>query len=100
VRGGESIDLGDRRLSVLHLPGHSPGSIGLLDEHDGVLFSGDAIYEGTLLDTLPGSDAARYVTTIRALSELDVRVVHAGHNDSFGPADLRSLCDAYLARRG
>lgn len=33
VHGGESIELGDRRLAVLHLPGHSPGSIGLLDEH-------------------------------------------------------------------
>ena len=32
VEGGESIELGDRRLQVLHLPGHSPGSIGLLDD--------------------------------------------------------------------
>ncbi len=99
VRAGESIDLGDRRLSVLHLPGHSPGSVGLLDEHRGVLFAGDAIYDGALLDTLPGSDVAAYVTTIRTLRELDVRVVHAGHNDSFSGARMRSLCDAYLARR-
>jgi glyoxylase-like metal-dependent hydrolase (beta-lactamase superfamily II) len=99
VGAGESIDLGDRRLSVLHLPGHSPGSIGLLDEHRGVLFAGDAIYDGTLLDTLPGSDVAAYLATIRTLRELDLRLVHAGHNDSFGRARLRSLCDAYLAQR-
>ena len=100
VRGGETIDLGDRRLSVLHLPGHSPGSIGLLDERHGVLFSGDAIYDGTLLDALPGSDVAAYVSTMRTLRELEIVVVHAGHNDSFGPGRLRSLCDAYLGRRG
>jgi glyoxylase-like metal-dependent hydrolase (beta-lactamase superfamily II) len=99
LRGGESIDLGDRRFEVLHLPGHSRGSIGLLDQHQGVLFSGDALYDGTLLDGLPGSDVAAYVTTIRMLRDLDVRVVHAGHNDSFGRERLRSLCDAYLARR-
>jgi glyoxylase-like metal-dependent hydrolase (beta-lactamase superfamily II) len=100
VRGGESIDLGDRQLQVLHLPGHSPGSIGLLDEHDGVLFSGDAIYDGVLLDDLDGGDVGEYVTTIRALQELDVRTVHAGHNESFGAERLRSLCAAYLALRG
>jgi glyoxylase-like metal-dependent hydrolase (beta-lactamase superfamily II) len=100
LRGGESIDLGDRRLSVLHLPGHSPGSVGLLDEHRGVLFTGDAIYDGTLLDTLPGSDVAAYLTTVRTLGDLDVRVVHAGHNDSFDRARLRSLCETYLSRRG
>lgn len=85
---------------MLHLPGHSPGSIGLLDERDGVLFSGDAIYDGVLLDDLDGSDIGGYVTTIRTLREHDVRTVHAGHNESFGPERLRSLCDAYLAQRG
>jgi glyoxylase-like metal-dependent hydrolase (beta-lactamase superfamily II) len=98
VRGGESIDLGGRRFVVLHLPGHSPGSIGLLDEHDGVLFSGDAIYDGALLDTLDGSNVSDYVTTIRALRDLDVRTVHAGHNESFDGTRLRLLCDQYLAR--
>lgn len=71
-----------------------------------MLFSGDAIYDGTLLDALPGSDVAAFVSTIRTLRELELElelevvVVHAGHNDSFGPGRLRSLCDAYLARRG
>lgn len=36
---GDVIDLGDRAFEVLHLPGHSPGSIGLWDESSGVLFS-------------------------------------------------------------
>jgi glyoxylase-like metal-dependent hydrolase (beta-lactamase superfamily II) len=43
---GDVIDLGDRAFEVLHLPGHSPGSIGLWDSSAGVLFSGDAIYDG------------------------------------------------------
>ena len=51
---GDEIDLGDRCFQVLHLPGHSPGSIGLWDERTGTLFSGDAIYDGPLLDELPG----------------------------------------------
>ena len=41
---------------MLHLPGHSPDSIALLDERDGVFFSGDAIYDERLIDDLPDSD--------------------------------------------
>ena len=36
---GDVIDLGDRSFTVLHLPGHSFGCIGLYDERDGLLFS-------------------------------------------------------------
>ncbi len=61
---GDTIDVGNRTFKVLHLPGHSPGSLGLLDEKDGVFFSGDAIYDGELYDLLPDSDRAAYRVTM------------------------------------
>ena len=81
---GDVVDLGDRAFEVLHLPGHSPGSIGLWEEATGVLFSGDAVYDGPLLDELDDSDVEAYVATMRRLRELPVTVVHAGHEPSFG----------------
>ena len=96
---GDVIDLGDRTFDVLHLPGHSPGSIGLWEAATGVLFSGDALYDGPLLDELDGSDIDAYVATIERLRELPVTVVHGGHERSFGRDRLVELCDAYLARR-
>ena len=57
---GDEIDLGDRCFEVIHLPGHSPGSIGLWEDATGTLFSGDAIYDGPLLDELPESSIADY----------------------------------------
>src|SRR5262249_15295516 len=84
VDEGDSVDTGDRRFEVLHLPGHSPGSIGLWEAATGILFSGDAIYDGPLLDELDHSDVADYIRTMRRLSALPVRVVHAGHDPSFG----------------
>jgi glyoxylase-like metal-dependent hydrolase (beta-lactamase superfamily II) len=99
VDEGDVIDVGDRRFEVLHLPGHSPGSIGLWEAKTGILFSGDAIYDGPLLDELPGSDIATYVATMKRLRDLPVAVVHAGHDPSFGRDRLRALCDGYLTKR-
>jgi glyoxylase-like metal-dependent hydrolase (beta-lactamase superfamily II) len=99
VEEGDVIDLGDRVFEVLHLPGHSPGSIGLWEAATATLFSGDAIYDGPLLDELPESDIPSYLHTMRRLESLPVRVVHAGHDPSFDGARLRVLAREYLQRR-
>lgn len=98
LREGDVVDLGDRTLEVLHLPGHSPGSIGLWELRTGILFSGDAVYDGPLLDQLPGSDVAAYARTMRRLLDLPVEIVHAGHDPSFGRERLHELARAYLAK--
>ena len=45
VQDGEEIDLGNRKLKIVHLPGHTPGSIAILDISRRVLISGDPIQE-------------------------------------------------------
>jgi glyoxylase-like metal-dependent hydrolase (beta-lactamase superfamily II) len=100
VEEGDVIDLGDRVFEVLHLPGHSPGSIGLWEARTATLFSGDAIYDGPLLDDIPGSDIPAYVATMKRLEKLPARVVHGGHDPSFDGARLRRLAKEYLQRRG
>jgi len=97
---GEIIDVGDQSFEVLHLPGHSPGSIGLWDARSGVLFSGDAIYDGPLLDNFPDSDIHQYRRTMERLLTLPVSVVHAGHDPSFDRNRLRALARQYLERTG
>ncbi|MBV1687755.1 MBL fold metallo-hydrolase [Novosphingobium sp. G106] len=84
VEDGDVVDIGDRRFEVLHLPGHSPGSIGLFEAETGMLFSGDALYDGPLIDTLHHSSIPAYVRSPERLLELPVRIVHAGHDPSFG----------------
>jgi glyoxylase-like metal-dependent hydrolase (beta-lactamase superfamily II) len=98
---GDTVDLGDRRLDVLHLPGHTRGSIGLWDEEDGMLFSGDAVYaEEPLIDTAPTSDIAAYIETMQRLRELPATVIHPGHDYSFGRETLLRVADRYIERRG
>jgi glyoxylase-like metal-dependent hydrolase (beta-lactamase superfamily II) len=99
VEEGDVLDLGNRQFDILHLPGHSPGGIGLWERRTGVLFSGDAIYDGPLLDAIPGANIEDYIHTMERLRALPVRVVHAGHDPSFGRERLVELADAWLDRR-
>jgi glyoxylase-like metal-dependent hydrolase (beta-lactamase superfamily II) len=96
---GDIVDTGDRSFEVMHLPGHSPGSIGLWEKATGTLFSGDALYDGPLLDQLTGCSVPDYLRTMERLRELPVRVVHGGHDPSFGRDRMLELIDGYVASR-
>lgn len=99
LEDGDVIDLGDRRFGVLHLPGHTPGSICLFDEHTGALFSGDVIYDDVLLDELHESDIEQYVASMRRLSALAVRTVYPGHGDPFDARRMREIISDYVRAR-
>ena len=100
VDEGDVIDIGDRAFSVLSLPGHTPGSIGLWDESDGTLFCGDVVYaEDPIIDQAPTSDIAAYLVSMRRLLELPVRIVHAGHDRSMDRSSMVQRCAMYLERR-
>ncbi|WP_165968304.1 MBL fold metallo-hydrolase [Saccharopolyspora elongata] len=94
----DSIDLGSRRLTVLELPGHSPGSLGFLDSESGALFTGDALYDGTLLDDLAHSSATDYRATMTHLLSLEFAVAYPGHGPPLSPRKARAICRKYLAR--
>ena len=97
LEDGDIVDLGDRHFEVLHLPGHSPGSIALWEAATGILFSGDVIYDGELLDDV----VEDYIASMERLRRLPVRLVHGGHFPSFGGARYLELIDDYLqAKRG
>ena len=97
ISDGDVVDLGDRQIEVLHLPGHSPGCIALWEAATGTLFSGDVIYDGPLYDDLYHSDVEDYIASMERLKELPVRSVHGGHWASFGRDRLLTLIDDYLA---
>jgi glyoxylase-like metal-dependent hydrolase (beta-lactamase superfamily II) len=93
---GDVVDLGGPAFTVLHLPGHSPGSIALLDEHNGAPFSGDVLYDDVLLDSIAGADPRQYAASLGRLRDLPVRIVYPGHGPSFGPGRMRAIIDRYL----
>ncbi|MEM7068112.1 MAG: MBL fold metallo-hydrolase [Pseudomonadota bacterium] len=92
---GDVIDLGDKAFQVLHLPGHSPGSIGLWDIKTKTLFSGDALYDGLLLDDLYHSDKQVYAETLTRIENLGAEIFHGGHFPSFGHERMKQIIADY-----
>jgi hydroxyacylglutathione hydrolase len=64
---GSVIDLGGRNLRLRHLPGHSPDSVGLLDEASNILFAADFVYPGKLYAQIRGADLKSYLESADAL---------------------------------
>lgn len=81
---GDEIKIGDRVLKVVHTPGHTKGSIGLLGEN--VLFTGDTIFEdGYGRTDLPGGSMEDLKQSIEKLSKLfkPRMIIYPGHGDIF-----------------
>jgi glyoxylase-like metal-dependent hydrolase (beta-lactamase superfamily II) len=94
---GDGVDLGDRVFEVLHLPGHTPGSIGLWDEARGMLLTGDTAYVD---DALQAEDEAAFLNSLERLRRLEVWEVYPGHNRRFGREELHALVDDRLSAAG
>ncbi|MEM9425818.1 MAG: MBL fold metallo-hydrolase [Pseudomonadota bacterium] len=94
---GDTVDLGNRSYEVLHLPGHSPGGIGVFEAATGVLFAADAIYDGPLIYEGPGMSVDAYRRTFDLLKSLPVTIVHGGHDPSFDRARMLKIIAHYEA---
>lgn len=100
LEDGDIIDLGDRHFEVIHTPGHSPGGIALYEAATQILFSGDIVYDGPLIEDTYHANAADYVRSMERLLELDIRTIHGGHFASFDGARLRQIVLGWLKDRG
>lgn len=93
---GDIIDLGDKAFEVMHLPGHSSGSVGLYNQRKQYFFSGDVVYDGKLLDDLKDSVVDDYISSMEKLLHLKADEVRPGHYGSFDRRRLRELVRPYI----
>ncbi|MHB2168645.1 MBL fold metallo-hydrolase [Alsobacter sp. R-9] len=97
VAGGDIIDVGARPLEIVHLPGHSPGLLGLFEAATGTLFSSDALYDGPMILDLPGGDRGAAARSLKQIAALQPRIVHPGHFASLGGTKAQALVARRLA---
>jgi glyoxylase-like metal-dependent hydrolase (beta-lactamase superfamily II) len=91
VGDGSKIDLGDRALEIVTVPGHTPGSIVVFDPAGGNLFTGDTFGNNSYLppdvlwmqwpDQPPLDRYFANVRTARAMLGDRVKLIMTGHND-------------------
>ncbi len=100
VRDGDEIDLGNRKLRIIHLPGHTPGSIAVLDISRRVLISGDPIQEhGRIFMFGPNRNLPDYIASLEKLEGMlpDFDELWPSHADlPISPAVIRRLHDEAL----
>jgi glyoxylase-like metal-dependent hydrolase (beta-lactamase superfamily II) len=80
LRKGDTLNIGDLYFTVLHTPGHTPGSICLLT--DGKVFTGDTLfYRGIGTTLMPGSSRQQLLDGIRTILMAlpDNTAVYPGH---------------------
>jgi glyoxylase-like metal-dependent hydrolase (beta-lactamase superfamily II) len=70
LHDGDKIDLGGRILQVIATPGHTPDALALLDEKNGLLFTGDSFYLGPIYLYRPETDLGAYVESMQKLAAL------------------------------
>jgi glyoxylase-like metal-dependent hydrolase (beta-lactamase superfamily II) len=100
IKDGHAIDLGGRTLSVLHVPGHTPDAVALLDAAAGRLFTGDSFYESTIWLYAPETDLAAYATSVDRLAALAPRLkmLHPAHNIAASSPEWLDRLKVALAR--
>jgi glyoxylase-like metal-dependent hydrolase (beta-lactamase superfamily II) len=95
LRGGEVFDLGGREVTVLHVPGHSPGHVAVHDPDNRALMIGDA----TLGRTVPFADGSPafpptyrdtdpYIASISAFRRFNADLLLTAHYPVYEGADV------------
>ena len=82
LQGEEILDLGDAEWEVIHIPGHSMGSIGLYHRPMQILIPGDVVYADHAIGRfdLYGADASELKKSLLRLAKLEVDILLPGHN--------------------
>ncbi len=97
VSEGYQINLGNRLLEVISIPGHTPDAIGLWDKENGLLWTGDTFYQGAIWLFAQETNLVDYKNSIKRLAEMSdsLNYLLPAHNTPLvSPEMLVELDDA------
>ena len=82
LNDGDELEIGNRKLTIYHTPGHSPGHISILDNSKGYLFTGDLLYDETpVYAFFPTTNPVDLVQSLEKIAKIpNVTKIYGGHN--------------------
>jgi len=98
LHDGDCLDLGGRRIFVIHTPGHSPGHCCYYEPERGYLYSGDLIYKGCLDAFYPTTDPRLFYQSVKRIQAYPVKRLLPGHRQLDIPVSLIAEIKAGFAQ--
>ncbi len=93
-KGEIALQIGDKSLRLLHLPGHTADNIGVLIEDRNVLVSGDAVMA---IPIIADGDLEEEIATLRRIKELAPETIVQGHGEVILRGEIQTVLDRYIA---
>lgn len=104
LKDGDKIDIGNFVFEVIEIPGHTEGSIVLLEKNKKFLIAGDSVQEGPIFMF---GDVSKFDTYIASMEKLNkfkkyIKTIYSAHNTlSYGPSYIKyCIDDAKLFKAG
>ena len=91
LQDGEIIDLGERKVRVIFLPGHTMGSVVFFDEQTGTLFSGDNISNSLWIQFDQSEDVYRFAEYLKEVQKLPIQKIISSHKQAPWPPEIIQL---------
>lgn len=95
---GDVIELGDRQIEVIHVPGRTKGSIALWEAETGILFGGETLFLDPECRNFPPLDVPAYEASLQRLATLPVQTVFGGHYADISAVQFRTLVGKEIGR--
>lgn len=98
VDEGDEVEIGDIRLKVLHLPGHTSGHICFYDESNEILFTGDLVIGNSFAVIVPPSgNMTEYMKSLQRIKNMPLKMILPGH----GPVvrNPKAKIEEYITHR-
>lgn len=91
LQDGENIDLGERKVKVIFLSGHTMGSVVFFDEQTGTLFSGDNISNSLWIQFDQSENVYRFAEHLKDVQKLPIRKIISSHKQIPWPPEIIQL---------
>lgn len=91
LQDGEFIDLGERKVRVIFVPGHTMGSVIFFDEQTGTLFSGDNISNSLWIQFDQSENVYRFAEHLKKVQKLPIQKIISSHKQAPWPPEIIQL---------